>query len=341
MALSRKNFLRTSTLASLGGLALACSKPEKSPYQSKEFIKPRALKQGDTIGLVAPASPIYEQSVFNKMLEDVQGLGYKIKLGGHVQKRNGYLAGTDSERAQDVMDMFEDPDVDGIICIRGGWGANRMLEHLDFDLVRRNPKMFCGFSDITSLHMAFYTQSGLHTFHGPVGKSVWNEYTISAFRQVVQQGEKASFRIPRDADESFTITAGKSRGKLFGGNLTVLVSMIGSDYLPSFEGSILFLEDIGESVYRIDRMLTQLKLSGILDQISGFIFGKCTDCSQGENSLSLEQVFEDHIGRLGIPAFYGAMISHEDNNLTLPIGIEAEMDTQTKTIRLLESAVIT
>lgn len=341
MALSRKNFLRTSTLATFGGLALACSKPEKDPSTAKELIKPPALKRGDTIGLVAPASPIYEPSVFNKMLEDVQSLGFKIKLGKHVQERNGYLAGTDIERAQDVMDMFEDPEVDGIICIRGGWGSNRMLEHLDYDLVRRNPKVFCGFSDITSLHMAFYTQSGLHTFHGPVGKSVWNEYTSMAFRQVVEQGIRSTFRIPRDTDESFTITSGKSRGKLFGGNLTVLVSMIGSDYLPSFESSILFLEDIGESVYRIDRMLTQLKLAGILDQLSGFIFGKCTDCTEGENSLSLAQVFKDHISPLGIPAFYGAMISHEDNNLTLPIGIEAEMDSQNKTIRLLESAVIT
>jgi muramoyltetrapeptide carboxypeptidase len=342
MALSRKNFLKVSALASFGGFSLASSKPVRNSLEGeKKLIKPRVLKHGDTIGLIAPASPIYEQSDFNKMLEDIRGLGFRIKLGQHVQKRNGYLAGSDTERAQDVMDMFEDPEVNGIICTRGGWGSNRILEHLNFDLVRKNPKVFCGFSDITSLHMAFYTQSGLHTFHGPVGKSVWNDYTTNAFRQVLEQGEKPQFRIPRDADESFTITAGNAKGKLLGGNLSVLVSMIGSDYLPSFEDSILFLEDIGESVYRIDRMLTQLKMAGILDQLSGFIFGKCTDCSAGENSLSLNQVFEDHISPLGIPAFYGAMISHEDNNLTLPIGIRAEMDTQIKTIRLLEPAVIT
>lgn len=339
MAISRKNFLKTSALASLSGFSLSSSNARALTQNSRKLVKPKALKRGDTLGLIAPASPIYEESVFNKMLKDVEGLGYKIKLGKHVKNRNGYLAGTDTDRAQDLMDMFGNPEIDGIICTRGGWGSNRIIDKIDYDLVRQNPKVFCGFSDITSLHMAFYTQSGLHTFHGPVGKSVWNELTTAAFKLMVETTQKPLFSVPDGEEDAFTITPGKANGKLFGGNLTVLVSMIGSQYLPSFQDSILFLEDIGENIYRIDRMLTQLKLSGILDEISGFIFGKCTDCSAGENSLTLKQVLDDHIKPLKIPAFYGAMISHEDSNLTLPVGIEARIDARAKSIQLLDTAV--
>ncbi|HBX67269.1 MAG TPA: LD-carboxypeptidase, partial [Balneolaceae bacterium] len=191
----------------------------------------------------------------------------------------------------------------------------------------------------TSLHMAIYQHSDLITFHGPVGKSDWNDFTTSAFKQVIWNGETPEFSVPDELDETFVVTEGKAEGKMLGGNLSVLVSMIGSDYLPSFEDSILFLEDIGESVYRIDRMFTQLKLAGILDQLNGFVFGKCTDCDAGSNSLSLKQVFDDHIKPLNIPAFYGAMISHEENNITIPMGMKAMIDSEKKTIQMLESGV--
>lgn len=341
MNFSRKDFLKTTTLASLAGLTIsgtACT--SNSPGKKK--IKPKALKKGDTLGLIAPASPIYEESVFNEMLENLTNLGFELKLGKHVRKKNGYLAGTDTERLEDLMNMFKDPEVDGIMCIRGGWGCNRILPDIDYDIIRDNPKVFCGFSDITSLHMAFYTKSDLHTFHGPVGKSEWTSFTTSAFEQIILNGEPLNYVIPDDREEDepgFMINSGSAEGILLGGNLSVLVSMIGSDFLPSFEGAILFLEDVGESVYRIDRMLTQLKLSGILDQLSGFVFGKCTECSAGPNSLTLKQVFEDHIKPLNIPAFYGAMISHEDDNITLPIGINATIDANNKEIQLLSPGV--
>lgn len=344
MALTRKDFLKTTALASVGGLTIssgsACSGNEAVAAVSDK-IKPKALQKGDTLGLIAPGSPIYEDSVFEKMLVDLKNLGFELKLGEYVRNQRGYLAGTDEQRTQDLMHMFQDPEVDGIMCIRGGWGCNRILPLIDFEVIKNHPKIFCGFSDITSLHMAIYKKSGLHTFHGPVGKSEWNTFTIDAFREIIFKGNKTVFGVQQENDKSFTIQDGEAEGLLLGGNLSVLVSMIGSDYLPSFENAILFLEDIGESVYRVDRMLTQLRLSGILNQISGFVFGKCSDCSAGNNSLSLQEVFEDHIKPLNIPAFYGAMISHEDNNITLPIGISARINSTDKTIQILGSAVKT
>jgi muramoyltetrapeptide carboxypeptidase len=339
MDFTRKDFLRTTVLASLAGMTIsgaACS--TNLPLKNK--IKPKALKKGDTLGLIAPASPIYEESVFNEMLGNLTDLGFKLKLGNHVRNRNGYLAGTDEERVEDLMNMFKDPEVDGIMCIRGGWGCNRILTDIDYDVIRSNPKVFCGFSDITSLHMAFYEKSDLYTFHGPVGKSIWNSFTTDAFKSVIWNGEKVEYIIPDNSEDRFIITPGTAEGMLLGGNLSVLVSMIGSEYLPAFEGAILFLEDIGESVYRIDRMLTQLKLAGILDKLSGFVFGKCTECSAGNNSLTLEQVFDDHIKPLRIPAFYGAMISHEDDNVTIPVGISGTIDAANQIIRINDSAVV-
>lgn len=340
MAFTRKDFLKTTALASLAGLPSRTIKQDKSQVKPVQKIKPRALKTGDTLGLVAPASPIYETTVFERMLTDLKALGFNLKPGKHVRAQRGYLAGTDAERSEDLMVMFKDPEIDGIMCIRGGWGCNRILPLLDYSMVQQNPKVFCGFSDITSLHMAFYQKSNLITFHGPVGKSVWTDLTSNAFNAVTREGEKPSYTIPEKYDDGFTIHPGTVKGPLFGGNLTVLVSLIGSGYLPTFENAILFLEDIGEKVYKIDRMLTQLKMAGILNQIGGFVFGKCTDCQAGDNSLTLREVFDDHIKPLGIPAFYGAMISHEDDNITLPIGISAEINATQKTIHLLEKAVV-
>jgi muramoyltetrapeptide carboxypeptidase len=341
MAITRKDFLKTTALVSLTGAAIGITGCEtKAAPGSAQKIKPRALKTGDTLGLAAPASPIYDSAVFDEMLTNLKALGFKLKQGKYVRSQRGYLAGTDQQRADDLMDMFRDPEVDGIMSIRGGWGSNRILPLLDFDVFRNNPKVFSGFSDITSLLLAMYKKSDLITFHGPVGKSSWNLFTTRAFKQITLDGKTPTFEIPADDKRNFVITPGTIEGKLLGGNLSVLVSMIGSDYLPSFENAVLYLEDVGESVYRIDRMLTQLKLAGILNQISGFVFGKCTECEAGDNSLTLAQVFDDHIKPLDIPAFYGAMISHEDDNITLPVGINARIDATKKTIHVLESAVV-
>jgi muramoyltetrapeptide carboxypeptidase len=342
MPISRKSFIRNSMMAT--GLTLTGSTlfSEKAASDNKpDMIKPKALKSGDTLGLVAPASPIYEDEVFEEMIKNLEGLGFDLKLGKSVQKKYGYLAGTDEERLNDLMTMFEDDNVNGIMCIHGGWGSNRILPKIDYDLIRKNPKVFCGFSDITSLHMAINKYSGLYTFHGPVGKSVWNEYTTIAFKNTVMSPKSVEHRIPEEEmGNGFVINSGKVTGKLFGGNLSVLTTLIGTEYLPDLKGAILFLEDIGESVYRVDRMLTHLKMAGILDVINGLIFGKCTECSSGPNSLQLDEVLKYHIKPYGIPAFYGAMISHEDNNLTIPIAIKAEMDADNMLFYFKEHAVL-
>ena len=303
-------------------------------------IKPKALQKGITLGLVSPASPVYNSDDFDEMLVKVESLEYKIVLGQHVRDRRGYLAGSDQDRAKDIMNMFLNPKIDGILCVRGGWGCNRILPYLDFEAIAANPKVLCGFSDITSLHLSLWEKSRLHTFHGPVGTSSWSSYSTRYFKEVIEKGGKPIYQYPENyGDDHHTIVAGRSEGILLGGNLTVLCSLIGSEYMPDFTDSILYLEDVGEDVYRVDRMLTQLKLSGILNKINGFVFGKCTNCDAGANSLSLPQVFEDHIRPLGVPSFYGALISHEIDNSTIPVGISASMDAELGAIELLESAV--
>ncbi len=338
MGFTRKDFLKASALSPLAFTGINSSNCTETNQTVRDLIVPDALSWNSRIGLVAPASPIYSEEQFNEMITTLTDLGFNLKLGKHVQDQRGYLAGTDQERADDLMDMFKDEYIDAILCIRGGWGCNRMIDLLDYEVIKNNPKPLIGFSDITSLHNAILSKTGLITFHGPVGKSDWNDFTKNSFEQILIKKEKGTYKLPENED-AFTIRSGKAEGVLLGGNLSVLVAMIGSDYLPDFTDSILFLEDVGEDVYRLDRMITQLKLAGILDKISGFIFGKCTNCDAGSNSLTLNEMFDDHIKPLGIPAFYGAMISHESKNVTIPVGLRASMDADSKEFNVLSKAV--
>jgi muramoyltetrapeptide carboxypeptidase len=340
MSISRRQSIQLlgTTLVGIPSIIHGLSKSENF---SKRHVIPKALPKNATLGLVAPASPIYSKTEFDQMLVDLTDLGYNLVLGNHVDDRYGYLAGKDEDRVEDLHQMFSNPAIDGILCIRGGYGSNRILELIDFDLIAANPKPFIGFSDITSLHMAIYKNTGLITFHGPVGKSSWPEYTRNSWVDVLHDAKNPLYEIPSEQkDASYTINSGKSTGILLGGNLTVLTSLLGSDYLPSFDNAILFLEDVGEDIYRVDRMFSQLKLSGILNKINGLVFGKCTNCDESANGLSLQQVFDDYLLDLEIPAFYGAMISHEELNLTIPVGVQATIDGEAKTIELLEPGTL-
>lgn len=330
--MERKSFLELLGSAFVG---LSFSKPTPSV----NLIKPKRIGQGDTLGLISPASPLREPELFDKMLFDLHDLGYNVKTGKHSRDITGYLAGKDEDRASDLMTMITDPEVDAILCIRGGWGSNRLLSLLDFDVIAANPKPIIGFSDITSLLLAIYHKCNMVTFHGPVGKSDWNTYTINSWKKILEQGQKALFIVPDD-EKPYTIVPGTAEGPLIGGNLSVLVSMLGSEYLPSFDGAVLFLEDVGEKVYRVDRMLTQLKLNGILDRISGLVFGKCTRCVPGDDGFTLKELLQEHFVDKPYPVFYGAMISHEERNLTLPIGIRTQIDSINHSIQILEQAVI-
>ena len=343
---NRRKFLQTGLLSSL-----ALSLPLQAPAQifGKKIVKPPRLKAGDTVGLINPAGATFHPDDVTQTEEILTALGLKSKRGKFILDRYGYLAGTDEHRAADINDFYADKSVNALLSIRGGWGCNRILPLLDYDTIKRNPKIIMGYSDITSLLVAIYAKTGVITFHGPVGTSTWNSYSTQYVRDILFDGKMATMVNPRDMgdnliqtkDRILTITPGTAKGRLVGGNLSVLTAMLGSDFLPDWRETILFVEEIGEDIYRVDRMLTQLKLAGVLDKISGFVFGKCTDCGSGEGygSLTLDDLFNDLIKPLGIPAYYGAMIGHIADKFTLPVGANVEMDAGKGTIQMVESAV--
>ncbi|PLK46364.1 LD-carboxypeptidase [Emticicia sp. TH156] len=342
----RRHFLSSSLLAGIGLANLNFSFPDTQ----HKTLKPAALKPGDTIGLVCPAYSAFLKEEVQITIESLETLGFKVKKGDHMFDRYGYLAGTDADRAADINKMFADKSINGIMAMHGGWGCARILPLLDYKTIQQNPKVFIGYSDITALLLGIYSQTGLVTFHGPVGSSTWNSFSVENFKSLLLDANAVQLTNPvkkgdnlvQVDDRIYTINPGIATGRLTGGNLTVLSHILGSPYVPDFKGSILFLEDVGEDIYRIDRMITQLKLAGILNQLSGFVFGKCTDCPPskgGYGSLTMEDIFEDHIKPLNIPAFSGAMIGHIKDKFTVPVGIKATIDATKGSITLNESAV--
>ncbi len=355
----RRTFI--GTLASLPlGAALAAQ--QRSPAvtsdrtglhyaDSPRAVRPKRLASGDTVGLVAPASATFQSVDLDIARESLEALGLTVKVGRHLMGRHGYLAGADKDRAQDINGFFKDDAVRAVLPIRGGWGSARVLPHLDFDAIRRNPKILLGYSDITALLLGVHAKTGLVTFHGPNGMGRWDAWSVDYLKRALFNAEAVTMENPRSMSDRNslvpiehrvrTITPGKARGRLLGGNLTVLTAILGSPYVPSWDGAILFCEDVGEDLYRIDRMFTQLKLVGAFEKIRGFVFGTCSECGPGEGfaSLTLEEILADHIRPLGVPAWFGAMIGHQTPQWTLPVGAEAQIDATAGTIRLLAPAV--
>lgn len=231
MNVDRKEFIKTLGAGTLAAVGSTLPVPQ---YQST--VIPPVLQKGDTIGMISPASSLPEHLSYSKIVRKVEQLGFNVKVGEHAKGQYGYFAGTDRHRAEDVMDMFADAEVDGIIPFRGGWGCNRILEYIDFEVIAENPKPLIGFSDITSLLLAIYAQTGLVTYHGPVGKSTWTDYTTEHFRKTLMRADP--FTMKNRLDDIHTITGGKARGKLLGGNLTVMTAMVGSGFMPEWEGKI-------------------------------------------------------------------------------------------------------
>ena len=351
MQQDRRTFLQTSLLATLAAAAspVLMAAPTPSAAAPKGPLKPRRLRAGDTVGLVSPASATWAPDELAILQETLLALGLKSRPAPHILYRYGYLAGKDADRAADLNAMFADDTVDAILCVRGGWGCNRLLPLLDYKAMATHPKILMGYSDITSLLNAIYAKTGLVTFHGPVGVSTWNAYSLDFVRRILFNAEAPVLENPKvlgdnltvTKDRIQTITPGSAAGVLVGGNLTVLAAMLGSEYLPDWTGKLLFLEDVNENIYRVDRMLTQLKLAGVLEQIAGLVFGKCSKCGpgDGQGSLTLDEVLNDHVRPLRIPAYSGAMIGHIEDKFTVPIGIQARMDAGTGTLTLLEAAV--
>lgn len=277
-------------------------------------------------------------------------MGLVPKLAPHLNDRHGYLAGKDRDRAADLNRMYADDDVRAVFAVRGGWGSARLLPYLDFALIRSNPKLLIGFSDITALHLAFAARAGFPTIHGPNAGSAWGKLSVAAFKNLVFEGHLPLYRNPPGTEDRLVqrewrtqiIRPGKATGRLLGGNLTVLSALVGTPYLPDFNGAILFLEDVDEAEYRIDRMLTQLSLAGVLRRLAGVVFGQCTNCratGPSYGGFTLSQVLKQHLEPLGVPAYQGALFGHVDDQFSLPVGARAEIDATEGTIRLLESPV--
>ena len=322
------------TKASIGGLPL---------------VLPPRLKAGDTVGLIEPASATWEPFAITLIEEALANLGLKSKRAHNILGRDGYFAGDDKARAEGVNAMFGDSNVNAIMSVRGGWGTARILPYLDFDLIRQNPKALIGYSDITALHLALQAKTGMVTFHGPVGISAWGKRSLETFRPLLFDAAMPDYinpvaeedRLVQNKWRTQTITPGVARGRLLGGNLTVMTALVGTPYMPSFDGAILFFEDVDEAVYRIDRMLTQLGQAGILKNLAGVIFGNCTDCEAGRNigGFTLTEILNHHLQPLGVPAYSGAFIGHITDQFTVPEGGLVEMDADAGTFRLLEPAV--
>jgi muramoyltetrapeptide carboxypeptidase len=308
------------------------------------MIKPKALKFGDTIGVIAPASPITEERV-KKAHDKLIEMGFKVKMGKSPYERYGYLSGSDAIRAEDVNEMFRDKEVDGIICLRGGYGTPRILGLLDYESIKNNPKVFVGYSDITALHIAFTQICNLVTYHGPMVSSDmignFSDFSRDNLFKVIMNNESiGEIRNPK-GEEIITINGGIAEGTIIGGNLSLIVDTIGTPYEIDVKGKILFIEEIGEEPYNIDRMFNQLRLAGILEDANGIILGDFNNCvsEKHDENLTLEQVIEDHIKPIGKPTIYNLQAGHCEPMVTLPFGVKARLDADKKELIILENSV--
>ncbi|MBN3581707.1 LD-carboxypeptidase [Algoriphagus aestuarii] len=343
--MQKRDFLKSISLMAGSAAALSFTLPEKE--EDAKVLKPHALQKGDTVGLIAPSAATADRMQFTYAKEALEALGFQVKMGKNLMNRRGHLAGTDAERATDLNEMFADKEVKAIISIRGGSGAARILPLIDYKQIAKNPKPLLGYSDITALHCAIQAQTGLITFHGPMGSGSWNSFNVEQFQKLFFDQEQMNYEnIHAESDDLVvksnriqTLKGGKAEGKILGGNLTVLTAISGSPYYPDFKDAILFIEDVGEDPYRMDRMMSTLKLNGTLDQIKGFIFGQCSDCEPGGGygSLTLDQVLDDYILPLSIPAYSGAMIGHISKQFIVPVGANVSMDADAGTFKLMES----
>lgn len=349
MSSTRRAFLARAAAAGAATGLVPATVSGHVAARAADVRKPARLRPGDVVGVIDPASATWNPIDVDIVVDALAALGFEARLGAHLLDRRGYLAGRDEDRAADVMAMFADPSVKAIHALRGGWGCARLLPLLDFTTIARSPKILLGYSDLTALLLPIHARGGFVTFHGINGASQWNAFNVDWFRRVLMEGEAVTMANPVELQDSLvptenrirTITPGRARGRLIGGNLSVLTSLVGSGMLPDFTDAILFIEDVQEAPYRIDRMLTQLALAGILRRVRAVVWGRCTKCSPGEGfgSLTISDVLDDHVKPLNVPAWEGAQIGHIDRQFIMPIGVEAEVDASAGTIRMLASAV--
>ncbi|HTB83285.1 MAG TPA: LD-carboxypeptidase [Candidatus Sulfotelmatobacter sp.] len=315
----------------------------------KTVLKPERLCPGDTVGLIAPASAPPDPKSVDRAAAALEKLGYKPKLGKNIRARHGFIAGTDRERAADVMAMFTDKRVKAIFCLRGGYGCTRIMDRLDLEVIRRNPKIFSGYSDITAFHNIFASQLNLVSFHAPM----WNgaladpkvpAFTKNSFFKTVTEPEPAGNICDGYDKKSVSILRpGIAEGRLVGGNLSLICSTLGTPFAPSFKNKILFFEDISERPYRLDRLLTHLWTAGVLSQVAGVAVGVNADCDEKKSGKEYQQngadVVKERLEKLRVPVVTGLPFGHVDLNATIPVHALARLDAKRGDLIILESAV--
>lgn len=307
------------------------------------ILKPKKLEKGDTIGIVGPASPMIKDRL-ERGLRYLTERGYGVKKGEHLNDEYGYLAGTDKDRAHDLNQMFREPEVKAIFCTRGGYGTPRLLDLVDYEAIRRNPKIFVGYSDITALQLAIFKKTQVVTFSGPMTAVEMSRrmkpFTENHFWNLITKAA-AGTRLEGNVGALKILRKGKSEGILVGGCLSLICSLLGTPYLPDFQNAILFVEEIGEDPYRIDRNLTQLRLAGILNRLNGIVFGRFENClpKPNEPSLTIERIICDVTSDLHIPILAELPYGHIDKKYTIPVGTRVYLDAEQGYIELLEEAV--
>ncbi|MCA1247697.1 LD-carboxypeptidase [Massilia sp. MS-15] len=347
MTLSRRRF---GALAAAGFSAsgLAAAGPLSGP--SSRLLKPPRLRPGDLVGVLAPGG-VVDDRLIEKSVRNIEALGLRARTGRYLRASFGNYAGSVQQRLADLHAMFLDPEVKMIWPVRGGSGCISLLSKLDYALIRRNPKILLGYSDITALHLAIHNMAGLVTFHGPVASSTLADYPREHMLAVLCD-PRSTYTIPMAPENAVkartmphfgirTVTAGVATGRLLGGNLSIVAALAGTPYAADFRDSLLFLEEVDEAPYRLDRWMTQLDLSTGFANAAGVIVGVCEDCApeDGQRSLSLDQTFDQHLRPLTIPAVTGYPIGHIRHQFTAPLGVRARLDTAAQTVTLLEPAV--
>jgi muramoyltetrapeptide carboxypeptidase len=311
------------------------------PSRSRKLVKPPALRRGDTIGIVAPASNV-KQADLEAGCAALHQAGYKAFYLDSILERDLYFAGTAVRRLRELEEMFERDEVRAVVCARGGYGANYLLRDLNWKKIADHPKIFVGYSDLTTL-LTQFVDSGLVTFHGPMVAKDWaHGGGVNLESWIAALTQTAPWDVPIN-DGISALAEGEAEGCLYGGCLSILVASLGTDSEIKTDDTILFLEDVGAKPYQIDRMLMQLKLAGKLDKVRGVIFGEMIDCVQAANQdYTLREVIMRVVGELNIPVAYGLKSGHvTSNNLTLPLGVKAKLQVAGKDVRIkiLESAV--
>jgi muramoyltetrapeptide carboxypeptidase len=318
-------------------LALTAAGACALPAFPSGLRKPPALRRGDSVGLIAPASPLSDAEIAQGV-EHVRFLGLQPVLGHFVAAHDGYLAGSDAERAADFNRMARDPHIRGIIALRGGYGTMRILDSLDFAAIAADPKVVMGFSDLTAILNAVVRRSGVVAFHGPLAarESVFDETTRAYFERACMSTEPmGTLRAP----DAVTIHGGRAEGRISGGNLSLVAALTGTPWSPAFRDALLVLEEVDEEPYRIDRMLTQLRLAGALQAAAGILFGACTHCEAKGASMTAAEVLLDRLSGIDRPAVSGVPVGHIPEQWVLPLGLRAVLDAGERTLEIPEAAV--